>query len=464
MQRTDVVVVGAGLAGLQAARWIVEAGRNVRVFEARTRVGGRTWTVGPTSVQEPGFAQLGKPPLMPVDLGGQWVGPDQSRVLRLADELGLARFPSFHSGRKRLDDRGKLSTYRASIPRVSPLALLELHSALSHLDRLRRQISVDTPWDESRAQLFDGISLEAWKRRNIVNPVVRGLIDALTRVVLGAEPAEISLLYFLFYMQSGGGLLKLAEFAGGAQEQRILGGAQQLAEGLASRLPSGSVLLGHPVTKICQSRDGVTLEAGEQTWTAQACIIAIPPALCARIDFSPTPPPLRLQLSQRMPQGSLIKCILTYSSTWWRDTQLSGELVSTDGPLCFVCDNTDASGKQPALVAFFGGDQARRWGTCSPVERRERVVTELVRCLGPQAVDPIGYLEKDWSADPWARGCPVGVMSPGNMERFGPALRKPWGRVLWAGTETASEWCGYMEGALQSGERAANETAELLGP
>lgn len=462
MGEQDVTIVGAGLAGLMAARVLDSAGLRVRVLEARERVGGRTCTITGDVSNEPAANQLGVPTKTPVDLGGQWVGPTQHRVLKLINELGLSTFQTFHTGRKCLDDRGRLSTYRSSIPRVSPLALLELHSALNHLDRLRRQVPLATPWAEDRARMFDGISLEAWKRRNLHNPTVRGLIDALTRVVFGTEPSEISLLYFLFYIQSGGGLLALTEIPEGAQEQRVVGGTQQLAQGLAAQLPEGSVVVGAPVQAIDQTAERVVVTSTAGVHEARACIVAVPPALTARIVFDPSLPAVRAQLNQRMPQGSLIKCIITYSRAWWREAGFSGEVVSTHGPLCFVCDNTDDSGQTPALVAFIGGDAAREFAAVGAQARRDMVVQELVRCLGPQAADPTGYIEKNWSADPWAQGCPVGVMGAGNFRHFAPALRQPVGRLFWAGTETAMQWCGYMEGALESGERAATEVLALL--
>ncbi|MGB1277308.1 MAG: flavin monoamine oxidase family protein, partial [Nannocystaceae bacterium] len=228
------------------------------------------------------------------------------------------------------------------------------------------------------------------------------------------------------------------------------------------KLDAGSVTIDAPANRVTYKPTEVRVDTRKHSYTARTCILAIPPALASALSFDPVLPPNRAQLLQRMPQGSLIKCILTYREAWWRADNQSGELVSTDGPLCFVCDNSDPALKTPALVAFLGGDAARAHGEMSAADRRQLVESELVRCFGPKAAQTTGYLEKNWAADPWARGCPVGVMGPGNFVRFGPALRKPVGNLFWAGTETASEWCGYMEGALQSGERAASEALRYL--
>jgi len=398
---TDVIIVGAGLAGLQAAHVLVEAGKRVQVLEARSRVGGRLLTVhnnAPTD--EPGFNILGDAPKSAMDFGGQWVGPGQHRVHKLLDELDLETFKTHHTGSKRLDDRGRVTRYNGSIPRVSPLALLELHGALAHLDRLRKKLDVDAPWEHAQATFFDGISLEAWKRRSIANPAVRGLIDTVARVVLGTEPSEISLLYFLFYIQSGGGLLKLTDVDGGAQEMRVVAGAQSIAKRLAAKLDAGSVTIDAPANRVTYKPTEVRVDTRKHSYTARTCILAIPPALASALSFDPVLPPNRAQLLQRMPQGSLIKCILTYREAWWRADNQSGELVSTDGPLCFVCDNSDPALKTPALVAFLGGDAARAHGEMSAADRRQLVESELVRCFGPKAAQTTGYLEKNWAADP----------------------------------------------------------------
>jgi monoamine oxidase len=137
--------------------------------------------------------------------------------------------------------------------------------------------------------------------------------------------------------------------------------------------------------------------------------------------------------------------------------------VYSDGAVAFAVDNTSADGEHPALLAFSVGAAARRLGAMAPEDRRRAVLDRLVAAFGSRAAEPSAFVEKDWSADPWTRGCPTGIMPPGVMSVFGPALRAPVGPIHWAGTETATEWTGYMDGAVQSGERAAAEVLAALG-
>lgn len=443
----DVVVVGAGLAGLTAARRLADGGVTVGVLEARGRVGGRVLT------QRAGGGAF--------DLGAQWIGPGQQRVIALAQQLGLETFPTWHEGRKVLDVAGRTSTYRGTIPSLSPLKLMILQRTIGAIERRARQVPLGSPWTADRAAEWDGTTLEAWKRRNVPSKAVRGVFDVAARTVFGAEPAELSLLHFLYYVHSGGGLMSLVEIAGGAQETRFVGGAQGLAEGLASSLGE-SVNLSAPVREVSQTTDGVLVTAASGQWNASYAVVAVPPTLAGRIDWDPALPARRDELTQRYPMGATIKAHLLYERPFWRDEGLSGEAVLTEGPVSAFFDNSANDGVQAALLAFSVGAAARRLGAVSESERRNQIVRAAVGCFGDKAAAISGYVEKDWSADPWSRGCPTGIAPPGVLTTHGPALREPVGRIHWAGTESATEWTGYMDGAIQSGERAAREILARL--
>ncbi len=438
----EVVVIGAGLAGLQAARTLTEAGRSVLVLEARDRVGGRTYTTHVGSAR--------------MDLGGQWLGARQPRVEKLTAEFGLELFPTYHSGRKLLRIGDVVRSYKSSIPTLPILDLVRMQFMLSRMDRLRKTVPRDAPWSTPEATHWDGLSVEAWKQRAVGSKNVRAMLDIFCRAVLGVEPAEASMLWLMFYANAAGGLLKLAEVTEGAQERRFVAGAQELSLRLA-RLLGERVQLNSPVRRIDWDAHGVTVHTESESVKAKRCIVALPPLLAGRMRYTPELPALRDQLTQRLPMGATIKCLLTYERPWWRDKGLSGETLSTTGPICFSYDNTSADGKVAALVAFIEAEHARIWGQCTPELRRRGVEQQFAELLGPEARQSTGYYEKDWAADPWSGGCPVGVMASGAMLSCGPALRRPVGPLHWAGTETASRWCGYMEGALESGERAAAE-------
>ena len=444
----DVVVIGAGLAGLNAARLLRRRGLSVLVLEARDRVGGRTWS-----------APMGRATF---DRGGQWVGPGQRRLLALIAELGLETFPTWDTGRKLMELRGRLRTYEGTIPSLPALSLLDLHVGLRRLDAMTARITrpaLDTP-DAAR---LDATSVESWLQANLHTEAARVATSAALRVIFGAEPAEVSLLYALDYARAGGGLLKLVEIQGGAQERRFVNGAQSVALGLAAAL-GDDVVLEAPVRRVDQVGGGPLLVGTDRgDFTADHVVVALAPALAAGIDFRPSLPPPREQLHQRMPMGATVKVHLLYPRAFWRERGLSGEAVFDRGPVTVVFDNTSHDSAQPALLAFIVGDPARTWALRPAGARRETMVRLMASLFGNEAAHPTDYIEVDWSTEPWSRGCPVGVLGAGAMRVAGAAMQAPTGRIHWAGTETATEWTGFMEGALQSAERVVAEIADTPG-
>jgi monoamine oxidase len=437
----DVVVIGAGLAGLNAAYCIDAAGASVIVLEARDRVGGRTLTEDIGDVR--------------FDLGAQWTGPTQYRVADLCARLGVATFPTAHEGRKVLQIQSKTSTYTSNIPSLPPFALLALHRLMKRIERTANKVTAEHAFSLAETRELDAVTVAEWCRRHTKNAKVHALIQATTRVVFGADPTEISALHFFSYLNAGGGLERLIAIDNGAQQDRFVGGAQQLSEGLAEPMED-RVVLSAPVLRVRTSDDDVVIETERGHIRTGRVIVAIPPTMVGRIHFDPPLPATRDQLHQRMPMGATTKVIAVYKEPFWREAGLSGEAVCGDGPVSVVFDNTTEDGT-PALLAFVVGRPAREWGQLDAETRQLGVLSQLAKWFGDSAMDPVAYVEKDWSEDPWTRGCPIGVAGPDVLSVHGPALRAPVGRIHWAGTETATEWTGFMEGALQSGERAAAE-------
>jgi monoamine oxidase len=446
----DVVIVGAGFAGLAAARALAAAGASVVVLEARDRVGGRTLN-----------ASIGGGKV--IEVGGQWAGPTQTRLLELAAEVGVETYLTYTLGNNLLYYQGQLLPYDGASPlSLPPIPQADLNEfltvVLGQLDPLAKQIPLDTPWSAPDVDVtaLDGQTLETWKLANLATPGARFLLDLAVEAVFAAEPRDLSLLHVLFYLHSGGGLTPLVSVTDGAQERRFVGGSQLVAQRIAAPL-GRRVVLGAPVRRIVDLGDSVAVVTDTQVWRGGAAIVALPPTLASRIEYMPALPSTRDQLTQRYPMGSVIKCQAIYDRPFWRDQGLTGQVTSDTGPVKVTFDNSPPDGTPGVLLGFIEAEEARRWSGRPLADRRAAVLDSFARYFGDAAHAARDYVERDWSSDPWTRGCYAGFLSPGVLTDYGPALRPPVGRIHWAGTETAEVWNGYMEGAIRSGERAAGE-------
>jgi monoamine oxidase len=465
-RHADVVIVGAGFAGLTAARNIAAKHRSVIVLEARDRVGGRVW-----NHELPG-GQVS-------ERGGTFVGPTQDHVMALATQLGIGTFPTYDTGDDIYVADG--TTMRYSDTSVfgtappDPEIVLPLATIIPGLDSMSTSVPIDAPWQAASAADWDGQTLESYlKGQPTSNQRFLDVASAAVRPIFGAELREVSLLFTLFYIASSGDEKNPGTFErnfdtrGGAQQSRFVGGSQRIALTVAERLggasrgTAGRVVLGTPVRRIAQGKRGVTVYSDRLTVSAKQVIVAIPPTLAGRIYYEPILPFERDQLTQRYGQGTLTKVAATYKTPFWREAGLTGTAIATGGPVSATFDDSPSDASIGIVFGFVGGDNARSYNATPPATRREQVLKQYASFFGNQALSPTGFFETSWSAEEWTRGCPVGIPSTGTLLAYGSRLREPVGRIHWAGTETSTYWNGYMDGAVRSGERAAAEVLAAL--
>jgi monoamine oxidase len=448
LRHVRVVIVGAGLSGLMAARELRRAGEDsFVVLEARDRVGGRTLNmpIGDGHV---------------VEVGGEWIGPGQNAVGALIEDLGIGAYDHYYDGDTTYDIEGKIS--RGLLPDVTFSEAVDFVKVAWQLDRLSMKLPLGEPWRAKNAAALDQQTFGTWLSEHAATSFTPAVFRLINRAVWSGYPERTSLLWILHYLRSAGGLLPVILNDGGAQDQRIEGGSQVISERMAAEL-GDRVMLGRPVLRIEDHPSApLRIATTRETFTADRVIVAMAPADTTRIEFAPGLPKPRVELASgwaRLPRLPLVKAAMLYDDPFWRADGLNGAMQSDRSPIQLVFDNSPEDGSMGVLSCFLSVVECPH--LADRAAREEGLTHELARYFGDRALDATGYVEKDWSADPWSTGC-ITPLTPGLLTNGGEHLRKPSGRIHWAGTESAKVWCGYMDGAISAGARAASEVIAAL--
>ena len=444
----DACVVGAGFAGLTAARRLVQAGKSVVVLEARDRVGGRIWT----EQLSDGTA---------VDRGGAWLAPKHDAIFRLAREVGASTYKTWVRGSHLLVGDGRILRYRGLIPGISPLAVLTIALAQLRIDGLAKRVPLEAPWAARKASEWDARTVASWLEHSGIRAGIgRDLFDMAVRGLFPSDLEDVSLLHLLFLVHAHHNTRTLFSIKGGAQENLVEGGVGSIAGRMADAL-GDALHLGAAVQSIEQTNDRVLVRSEQLEVSASHVVVTVPPALVGDIAFRPGLPEGRVAFYRSAVAGTETKTLVVYDEPFWRADGLSGQSAEPRAASEVTIDASPSGGKPGVLASFTFGEVARRFDDLPPSERRSVVLDALTRRFGPMAGKPVDFVQTQWWSEPWTRGCTMAHFRPGVLTRSGSLLRQPLGRVHWAGTETATVSHGAVDGAVRSGERAALEILEV---
>ena len=458
IREVDVVIVGAGLSGLRAATLIQQAGLSCAVLEAMERVGGKTLSVSASS-------KGGR-----VDLGAAWINDtSQSEMYALAKQFKFDLIQQRATGMNiHQSADGKVFSMPYGTDDVMNDPALE--DFLVKLNEYVENCDLEYPELGPDAKTLDSMTALEFVQKNF-GDYPAAVTTAACTALLGVEAEEVSALYLIHYIKSGTGLANLSsDLNNGAQYLRNRQGNQAFSSKMAEMLKPGTLHLSTPVTRIDQLDSGhcEVYTADDTHITCRKIVVSIPTTLHPMITFNPPLPAAKQELSLNTALGYYAKFIFVFSSPWWREAGFSGVIHSEPGPITISWDTSSEKDDQFSISCFMLGDTGRRWSKFSTAERRKQATEQfgaLFNRCAPQLKipEPINVIEHEWIKDPWFQGGPCPVLGPGVMtSEAGKAIRDVFKNVHFVGTETSVHWKGYMEGAVRSGVRGADEVIKAL--
>lgn len=442
----DVVIIGAGVAGLTAARKLRSAGHSVAVLEARDRVGGRLRT----DIIDGAM----------LEIGGQWVSPDQDALIETIAELGLETFSRYREGDSvYIGPDGVRTRFTGDIFPVGPETERVIVELIERLDAMTAEIDPDKPWEHPLAAEWDAISWEAWLASQTDDVEARDNVALFTGPAMLTKPDHaISLLQSLLMAASAGGFSHLVD-ADFILDKRVVGGLQKVPLGLAAEL-GDDVFLSQPVRTLEWGEGGVRAIADGMSVSAQHAIIALAPPLYSRISYVPELPRLLHQAHQHVSMGFVIKVHAVYDRPFWREQGLSGTAFSPYELSHEAYDNTNHGDERGTLVGFVSDRSADDVFRIPAEERRARILESLSHYYGPEALNPVVYYESDWGAEEWTRGAYAASFDLGGLSRWGADLRAPLGPIHFACSDIAGLGYQHVDGAIRMGRLAAEDIIE----
>ncbi|QAY72220.1 FAD-dependent oxidoreductase [Agromyces protaetiae] len=443
---TDVVIVGAGAAGLTVANRLKDAGRSVVVLEARDRVGGRLWT------NDIDGATL--------EIGGQWVSPDQDALIETLDELGLDTYERWRTGQNvYISESGERRLFEGEIFPVPAKTEGEIVGLIEKLDALVAEIDPDAPWSHPDAKALDEISFAHWLETQTDDEEARLNIGMFIAGAMLTKPAHaFSALQALLMAASAGSFSNLVD-ADFILDKRVKGGLQQVPLLLAERLGS-AVKLGQPVRTIKWQPDapeaGVVAVTDSLEVHAKRVILALAPVLYSRISYEPALPRLQHQMHQHLSMGFVIKVHAVYETPFWREAGLSGTAFSPYELVHEAYDNSYDGDPRGTLVGFVSDEEADGVFRLTDEERKSAILESLSHYYGEEAKHPVVYYESDWGSEEWTRGAYAASFDMGGLARYGAHLREPVGPIRFACSDLAGKGYQHVDGAIRMGRLVAD--------
>ncbi|CAG8380819.1 unnamed protein product [Penicillium salamii] len=420
IHEVDVAIIGGGLAGLSVAKDLVTANKSFAILEARSRVGGR--------VLNANFPGKGAE-----ELGGEYVGPTQDRVLALISELGLKTYKTFTAGDSMYYWNGTLRRY--------------IGRFMNEINTLASRINLEEPWNSPNATILDSMTLETFINSRIFTTESRMLLGIVVPGILSVEAREPSLLYALWGIAGSGNATtpgsigRLISTDEGAQDSRVIGGSQMLAIKLTENLGRENIFFNAPVRKVKLEHARYTVTSPTLNISARHVVVAISPPLASRILFDPPLPAGRAQLNQRMPIGAIGKAIAIFPKPWWRGQGLNGAGISDTGAMRVTYDNSPPNVSFGALMGFIEADEMRKLDSASDDEIKLQAKQSFINLFGSQVDTATEILIHRWDTDQFSRGGPAAFMPPG----FTSLARK----LLSVGSDTWMELSAQGSGLLQ---------------